>query len=334
MKKLNPDTYRIIVQLLTDGKQAADIAEQVNCSVPLIYKISKETGLKIPKKAKLDAFDNEIKRDIKSGMSLKKCSKKYGVHHSTLMSFCKKNNIEYNSPNQENRLTEIPDLVSHLLPGFEYVSGYKNSRGSVILRCCSCGKEKEIQWQSVRKSSVRCQSCADIARKEKADKNKKEQEKKQIEKQKARQLKEEYMRVIREKEAVDRIHPCLVCGTLTTRKKYCSDRCNKKADNKKRETKRRIKLKNAKVDTGITVESLYKRDGGICYLCGKQCRMDDYITKEKIFIAGDWYPSIDHIIPLAKGGEHSWENVRLAHRICNSRKSDSIPLSATIPDNF
>ena len=34
--------------------------------------------------------------------------------------------------------------------------------------------------------------------------------------------------------------------------------------------------------------------------------------------------SKDHIIPLAKGGEHSWDNIQLAHRICNSLKADKV----------
>lgn len=79
------------------------------------------------------------------------------------------------------------------------------------------------------------------------------------------------------------------------------------------------------VDKDITVPSLFKRDGGVCYLCGKPCRMDDFIVKDGTIICGDWYPSIDHVVPLARGGLHAWENVRLAHRICNSMKRDTPP---------
>lgn len=35
---------------------------------------------------------------------------------------------------------------------------------------------------------------------------------------------------------------------------------------------------------------------------------------------GDNYPSVDHIVPLAKGGLHSWDNVQLAHFKCNTLK--------------
>lgn len=34
--------------------------------------------------------------------------------------------------------------------------------------------------------------------------------------------------------------------------------------------------------------------------------------------------SLDHIIPLSKGGTHEYANIQLAHRICNSRKGARI----------
>jgi 5-methylcytosine-specific restriction endonuclease McrA len=33
-------------------------------------------------------------------------------------------------------------------------------------------------------------------------------------------------------------------------------------------------------------------------------------------------PTVDHIIPLARGGSHTWDNVQLAHHLCNSLKGD------------
>ena len=53
----------------------------------------------------------------------------------------------------------------------------------------------------------------------------------------------------------------------------------------------------------------------------------DFLDKMKAkgtVICGPMYPSIDHIYPVSKGGMHAWNNVQLAHRKCNTYKSDSI----------
>ncbi|MFC9724785.1 HNH endonuclease [Bacillus cereus] len=38
----------------------------------------------------------------------------------------------------------------------------------------------------------------------------------------------------------------------------------------------------------------------------------------------DYYPSIEHIIPVSKGGTHTWDNVKLDHRKCNYLKSNEM----------
>ena len=56
----------------------------------------------------------------------------------------------------------------------------------------------------------------------------------------------------------------------------------------------------------ISRPELYKRDGGICGLCKKSTTLLD--------------ASIDHIIPISRGGPHTWANVQLAHKDCNRRR--------------
>lgn len=34
--------------------------------------------------------------------------------------------------------------------------------------------------------------------------------------------------------------------------------------------------------------------------------------------------TVEHVIPLAKGGKHDWTNVVPAHAICNFEKGDSL----------
>lgn len=126
----------------------------------------------------------------------------------------------------------------------------------------------------------------------------------------------------KEKERIDNleIRRCVICNIEfeTTRSSLqicCSSECSKKRT-KHRSDKRIAPSK--RIDKGIDARSLFRRDKGVCWICGEQCNLEDYTMRDGYFIAGDWYPSVDHIIPICEGGEDSWKNVKLAHRICNS----------------
>ena len=115
--------------------------------------------------------------------------------------------------------------------------------------------------------------------------------------------------------------------------KYCSDECKaegyriirRKHKRKNRLNKDKRWTTNGKMDYSITLDKLHKRDEGICYLCNEPTDYNDFvITDTNAFIAGNNYPSIDHVLPIAKGGLHSWDNIKLAHRICNSIKRDKL----------
>lgn len=115
---------------------------------------------------------------------------------------------------------------------------------------------------------------------------------------------------------------CKYCGEkfkpLNARNVFCSDECNKKYNNRVKPIKRKRKLKeNGKVDYSISLVKLIKRDKGICHLCHKK-------VNQKAHFNSDDYPSIDHVIPVSKGGTHTWDNVLLAHRGCNSKRSNEM----------
>lgn len=75
--------------------------------------------------------------------------------------------------------------------------------------------------------------------------------------------------------------------------------------------------RNGRPDLSITLERLYVRDKGYCRGCGRHLEfVEDYNS--------DGYPSIDHIVPIAKGGTHTWDNVQLMCRGCNWRKRDAL----------
>lgn len=149
---------------------------------------------------------------------------------------------------------------------------------------------------------------------------KKEEEQEQIKqlqkelKLKLKELKQRYERLT---NILNHIRDCKECGKQFVAKKsngvYCSDKCRKRNEN--REKDKRI-YKNGKPDLSITLTKLYMRDKGVCQLCGRDINFDCDSNS-------NYYPSIDHIQPLAKGGLHSWDNVQLACRICNSIKQDN-----------
>lgn len=59
-------------------------------------------------------------------------------------------------------------------------------------------------------------------------------------------------------------------------------------------------------------------------ICGQMCDWNDHSWSK---YSGPLYPSIDHIVPMSKGGGHVWENVQVAHIICNSEKGDRLEVT-------
>lgn len=107
---------------------------------------------------------------------------------------------------------------------------------------------------------------------------------------------------------------CQVCGScfvaLNNSYKYCSDKCRGKSRNNMKDGYRHL----------FPLEEVFIRDNGKCYLCGKVCDWNDYTERNGVIIYGDNYPSRDHVIPKSKGGGNTWDNIRLAHRLCNTHK--------------
>jgi 5-methylcytosine-specific restriction endonuclease McrA len=70
--------------------------------------------------------------------------------------------------------------------------------------------------------------------------------------------------------------------------------------------RRRARLKNApKIEEYDSLE-IAKRDGWKCHICGKRVKRGQL--------------SIDHLVPLSRGGDDTPQNVALAHLRCNSRR--------------
>ena len=96
-------------------------------------------------------------------------------------------------------------------------------------------------------------------------------------------------------------------------KKYSSTEKGKEVS-RKRNQKRRAQKRTSLTDNFFSRE-IFERDNWMCKICGEP-------IFEELKHPHHFSASIDHIIPLSKGGAHTPENVQAAHLICNIRKGN------------
>lgn len=77
-------------------------------------------------------------------------------------------------------------------------------------------------------------------------------------------------------------------------------------------------LKKQNYIEDVSYDEVYKKDNGRCKICGL------YVLPGKINDK-NWDGTIDHIVPISKGGLHCLNNCQLTHRICNSIKRQNGP---------
>lgn len=124
----------------------------------------------------------------------------------------------------------------------------------------------------------------------------------------------------REKAVPKTPRACHECGAIFTpdygdkRRKFCSHKCMRKSTRRNAEHVWRQRIRN---NAGEVVHKwqIILRDGGKCQICGRKVAL----SKE---VPHPLSPTLDHIIPLSKGGKHDPKNVRLAHFVCNLKKHD------------
>lgn len=77
---------------------------------------------------------------------------------------------------------------------------------------------------------------------------------------------------------------------------------------------RRVRLGDALIER-FSAEEIFERDNWICGICGKP--IDPAVRHPSPESA-----SLDHIVPLVAGGDHSRSNAQAAHLVCNLRKGE------------
>ena len=98
---------------------------------------------------------------------------------------------------------------------------------------------------------------------------------------------------------------------------FCSNKCLKRYYARLTRTKRDSQIRQFPYEP-INIWKVFARDNWTCKICG--C----HTPKDKRGLYDDDAPELDHVIPLAKGGSHTYSNVQLLCRACNGIKSDSM----------
>lgn len=92
--------------------------------------------------------------------------------------------------------------------------------------------------------------------------------------------------------------------------------CCKKHKRRFEHRKRRL-LEYGLKPSLYTREQIFERDQFTCHLCNQPLNMNARFPNLD-------YPTIDHVIPLSKGGSDALDNIKAAHFGCNVSKSDRI----------
>lgn len=127
--------------------------------------------------------------------------------------------------------------------------------------------------------------------------------------------------------------PCKQCSRPTPSRRNRPSLCKACAKDAKRESSRNEKQKYGRNHrqrarhhgvryVPVPVKEIYERDNYTCQICSKKCLPKAMVSKAtgKIHPRS---PSIDHIVPMCRGGEHVEANLQTACFKCNSLKSSS-----------
>ncbi|MBB2964742.1 HNH endonuclease [Methylobacterium sp. R2-1] len=108
---------------------------------------------------------------------------------------------------------------------------------------------------------------------------------------------------------------CFECSgaftPLDREQRFCSSACSKRHHDRVACARRRARQIGSEAVDPIAV---FERDGWRCQLCRRKTRRDHRGLKTPLS------PELDHIIPLARGGDHTYRNTQCLCYPCNSAK--------------
>lgn len=314
-KRITEEEKREIIELAQQGFAVKEIIVLVGRSQTTVNHILKNNGITAVKKypKKPPTITNSRKQIIdlrEQNKSYREIAKQLGVNRHYVLKVSRLFGLD--GIRARTRYIDDPDdYIKRYSSTLEYVSGWTSCDDYAMVRCLKCGHTFNYSMKTLRshRQENYCPECRRSELMQKiAERNRLLQEKKEQEQ------KQKYEHFWSQEFEQKSWKICPICGSIFAGyKTYCSDYCRNQNKWKMKDGYRYL----------FPLEQVYERDNGICWICGGKCDWNDYEERDGIIVYGNNYPSRDHVIPKSKGGVNSWENIRLAHRICNSKKSAS-----------
>lgn len=313
---VEPSYVMDIVNLYVNGIEQKEITERTGQTYSVVRYWLKKKGLYDPKRRQTG-----------------KCHAMQGINQANTT----------RKQEAENRLT-----LFLLDKGFKYIDGYDGRDSHFKVQCLTCGGTftRGLNSHAWKQNHLRCPICDERERAAKQSEQATRQQQRVQQQEEYRQKRLE--RELEKQKFRDEVHICKECGCLYTNRSYaqsigvdpkyvqridcCSREClnkyERKSQRKYNATHGKHKLRAIKYgvefDKTVNLNDMLIRYGTKCAICGCECNLKDYKVVNGVRICGDDYPSIDHIIPMSKGGGHVWNNVQVAHRSCNTKKGASV----------
>lgn len=282
--------HALLVMLFENGCGKSEIASMCGCSESNVANYLIRSGMVRKKRRTItDSMKQEIAELASQGVSYYEIGEAYGMHHASVSRIARSAGIVRGKGGgcvadaNKARLEEARARIEAKI-GSDYEIVELRPGNHATLRCRACGATFD------RKVDTRYPTTCPECRRKEIERHAEERELSSVRRALVRTLRKVLKvkeREERERAFLDAAHVCKECG---------------------RE---------------FTMRELDELCDHTCYICGRKTEWDDYrIDDSGSFVAGDMYPSIDHVIPIANGGTHTKDNLRIAHRICNSIKGD------------